>query len=74
MMRKKRVDEASGQVVKLIDQILVTAYRKEASDIHVEPSIRDKGNRHPLPAGRRMPGIPPAPQLHGQRASVQAQR
>ncbi len=36
------VDEASGQVVKLIDQILVTAYRKEASDIHVEPSIVTK--------------------------------
>ena len=36
------VDEASGQVVKLVDQILVTAYRKEASDIHVEPSIVTK--------------------------------
>ena len=36
------VDEASGQVVKLIDQILVSAYRKEASDIHVEPSIVTK--------------------------------
>jgi type II secretory ATPase GspE/PulE/Tfp pilus assembly ATPase PilB-like protein len=36
------VDEASGQVVKLVDQILVTAYRKEASDIHIEPSIVTK--------------------------------
>ena len=38
----EEVDEASGQVVKLIDQILVSAYRKEASDIHVEPSIVTK--------------------------------
>jgi type II secretory ATPase GspE/PulE/Tfp pilus assembly ATPase PilB-like protein len=32
------MDEASGKVVKLVDQTLVTAYRKNASDIHVEPS------------------------------------
>ncbi|MFO7784685.1 MAG: ATPase, T2SS/T4P/T4SS family [Thermodesulfobacteriota bacterium] len=31
-------DEASGQVVKLVDQILVAAYRKNSSDIHIEPS------------------------------------
>ncbi len=31
-------DEESSQVVKLVDQILVTAYRKGASDIHIEPS------------------------------------
>ncbi|PQP33659.1 general secretion pathway protein GspE, partial [Desulfobacteraceae bacterium SEEP-SAG9] len=31
-------EEASGQVVKLVDQVLVAAYRKNASDIHVEPS------------------------------------
>ena len=31
-------DEASGQVVKLVDQVIVTAYRKSASDIHIEPS------------------------------------
>jgi len=31
-------DEASGQVVKLVDQVLVAAYRKNSSDIHVEPS------------------------------------
>ncbi len=35
-------DEASGQVVKLVDQIFVTAYRKQASDIHVEPSLVTK--------------------------------
>lgn len=31
-------NEASGKVVKLVDQILVAAYRKNTSDIHVEPS------------------------------------
>ncbi|MBW1803166.1 MAG: type II/IV secretion system protein, partial [Deltaproteobacteria bacterium] len=32
------VDEASGKVVKLVDQVLVAAFRKGASDIHIEPS------------------------------------
>ncbi|MBW1691057.1 MAG: Flp pilus assembly complex ATPase component TadA [Deltaproteobacteria bacterium] len=32
------VDESSGTVVRLVDQILVAAYRKNASDIHIEPS------------------------------------
>ncbi|MDY6972638.1 MAG: ATPase, T2SS/T4P/T4SS family [Thermodesulfobacteriota bacterium] len=31
-------DEASGKVVRLVDQILVSAYRKSSSDIHIEPS------------------------------------
>jgi len=31
-------DEASGKVVKLVDHIIVAAYRKNASDIHIEPS------------------------------------
>jgi type II secretory ATPase GspE/PulE/Tfp pilus assembly ATPase PilB-like protein len=31
-------DESSSQVVRLVDQIIVTALRKNASDIHVEPS------------------------------------
>jgi len=33
------VDEESSQVVKLVDQIIVAAYRKGVSDIHVEPSL-----------------------------------
>jgi type II secretory ATPase GspE/PulE/Tfp pilus assembly ATPase PilB-like protein len=33
------MDESSSQVVKFVDQILVTAFRNKASDIHVEPSI-----------------------------------
>jgi len=32
------LDESSSQVVKFVDQILVTAFRKDASDIHIEPS------------------------------------
>ena len=32
------LDESSSQVVKFVDQVLVTAYRQNASDIHVEPS------------------------------------
>lgn len=35
-------DEASGQVVKLVDQVLVAAYRQNASDIHIEPSAITK--------------------------------
>ena len=32
------VDEASSQIVRLVDQILITAYRSNVSDIHIEPS------------------------------------
>ena len=31
------LDEASGKMVKLVDQVLVAAYRQAASDIHIEP-------------------------------------
>jgi type II secretory ATPase GspE/PulE/Tfp pilus assembly ATPase PilB-like protein len=31
-------DESSSKVVKLVDQCIIAAYRKNASDIHVEPS------------------------------------
>jgi type II secretory ATPase GspE/PulE/Tfp pilus assembly ATPase PilB-like protein len=31
-------DEASGRIVKLVDQVIIAAYRKNASDIHIEPS------------------------------------
>jgi type II secretory ATPase GspE/PulE/Tfp pilus assembly ATPase PilB-like protein len=36
--QREEFDEASGQVVKLVDQAIITAYRKNASDIHIEPS------------------------------------
>ncbi|MCU0559030.1 MAG: Flp pilus assembly complex ATPase component TadA [Desulfobacterales bacterium] len=35
-------DESSSQVVKLVDQIIIAAYRKNASDIHIEPSVVSK--------------------------------
>jgi len=35
-------DESSSQVVRMVDQILISAYRKDASDIHIEPSPRTK--------------------------------
>ena len=34
----EEVNEASGQIVRLVDQILISAYRKSTSDIHIEPS------------------------------------
>ena len=35
-------DESSSQVVRMVDQILISAYRQDASDIHVEPSPMSK--------------------------------
>jgi type II secretory ATPase GspE/PulE/Tfp pilus assembly ATPase PilB-like protein len=32
------LDESSSQVVKFVDQVLVTAFRNKVSDIHIEPS------------------------------------
>jgi type II secretory ATPase GspE/PulE/Tfp pilus assembly ATPase PilB-like protein/tetratricopeptide (TPR) repeat protein len=37
-VEQEELDESSGKVAKLIDQVFVSAYRKNASDIHVEPS------------------------------------
>jgi type II secretory ATPase GspE/PulE/Tfp pilus assembly ATPase PilB-like protein len=36
--QEEELEEASGEVVKLVDQVIVAAYRKNASDIHIEPS------------------------------------
>jgi len=36
--RDPELDESTGEVVRLVDQVLVAAYRKNASDIHIEPS------------------------------------
>lgn len=30
--------ESSGKIVRLVDQMIISAYRKNASDIHIEPS------------------------------------
>ncbi|RPH49823.1 MAG: type II/IV secretion system protein [Desulfobacteraceae bacterium] len=42
---KDIVDESSSQVVRLVDQVLITAYRKKVSDIHIEPSPLTKKTR-----------------------------
>jgi type II secretory ATPase GspE/PulE/Tfp pilus assembly ATPase PilB-like protein len=34
-----QIDESSSQVVKFVDQVLVTAFRTNVSDIHIEPSV-----------------------------------
>lgn len=36
------MDESSSKVVKLVDQCLIAAYRKNASDIHIEPQPQTK--------------------------------
>jgi type II secretory ATPase GspE/PulE/Tfp pilus assembly ATPase PilB-like protein len=38
MDMEESVDESSSQVVRLVDQVIVTALRRNASDIHIEPS------------------------------------
>jgi type II secretory ATPase GspE/PulE/Tfp pilus assembly ATPase PilB-like protein len=37
-LKEEGYDEASGKIVKLVDQVIIAAYRKNASDIHIEPS------------------------------------
>ena len=37
-MADEGFDEASGKIVKLVDQVIIAAYRKNSSDIHIEPS------------------------------------
>ena len=36
------LDEPSSKIVKLVDQVIVTAFRNNASDIHIEPSVISK--------------------------------
>jgi len=37
-VRENLVDESSGQIVRFVDQVIITAYRDKISDIHIEPS------------------------------------
>ncbi len=37
-IQENLVDESSSQIVRLVDQVIITAYRDNISDIHVEPS------------------------------------
>ena len=36
------LDESSSKIAKMVDQVLVTAFRNNASDIHIEPSVISK--------------------------------
>jgi len=36
------IDESSSQVVRFVDKVLIDAYSRKASDIHIEPSIEKK--------------------------------
>jgi type II secretory ATPase GspE/PulE/Tfp pilus assembly ATPase PilB-like protein len=38
----EELDESSSHVVRMVDQVLISAYRKDASDIHIEPSLITK--------------------------------
>ncbi len=35
---EEEITEESSEVVKLVDQVLIAAYRKKASDVHIEPT------------------------------------
>ncbi len=37
-VERDEADETSSKVVKLVDQVIIAAYRKNSSDIHIEPS------------------------------------
>ncbi len=37
-VQENLVDESSSQIVRLVDQVIITAYRDNISDIHIEPS------------------------------------
>ena len=47
------VDETDSQIIKLVNKILVDAYNKDASDIHLEPGI----GKDPLTVRYRVDGI-----------------
>lgn len=38
----EKFNESSSQIVRLVDQIIVNAYRRNVSDIHIEPSALSK--------------------------------
>jgi type II secretory ATPase GspE/PulE/Tfp pilus assembly ATPase PilB-like protein len=47
------VDEADSQIIKLVNKILIDAFRKDASDIHLEPGT----GRDPLMVRYRVDGL-----------------
>ena len=47
------VDESDSQIIKLVNKILIDAYKKGASDIHLEPGV----GRTPLSVRYRVDGL-----------------
>ena len=47
------VDETDSQIIKLVNKVLINAYKKEASDIHLEPGI----GADPLAVRYRVDGL-----------------
>ena len=47
------VDESDSQIIKLVNKILISAYKKDASDIHLEPGIEGD----PLAVRYRVDGL-----------------
>ncbi|NOQ66134.1 MAG: type II secretion system protein E, partial [Desulfobacterales bacterium] len=47
------VDETDSQIIKLVNKILINAYKKDASDIHLEPGIGGE----PLAVRYRVDGL-----------------
>ena len=47
------VDEKDSQIIKLVNKILIDAYKKDASDIHLEPGL----GKEPLTVRYRVDGI-----------------
>ncbi|HSO36700.1 MAG TPA: ATPase, T2SS/T4P/T4SS family, partial [Labilithrix sp.] len=41
-VRDVTVGEADGGIVKVVNQIIIDAFRREASDIHIEPNGKDR--------------------------------
>ena len=41
-IQENLVDESSSQIVRLVDQVIISAYRDNISDIHIEPSTVTK--------------------------------
>jgi type II secretory ATPase GspE/PulE/Tfp pilus assembly ATPase PilB-like protein len=47
------VDESDSQIIKLVNKILIDAYKKDASDIHLEPGL----GKDPLTVRYRVDGL-----------------
>ena len=47
------VDESDSKVIRLVNKILIDGYRKNVSDIHIEPGL----GRHPVQVRYRVDGI-----------------